>query len=759
MSIIDRYVMRQVLMPFLLGLLVFTFIFIIPPLLDYAEDLVAKGVSGPLVIGLIGLLVPQALAVTIPMSLLLALLIAFGRLSADREFVAMQACGISLRRLLWPVALISISAWAATSYVLIALVPGSNQKFLETVFNVASQRAEGEVKPRAFFDEFPNFVLYVRDVPQSGQGWDGVFLADLSDARGAVYTARRGRVVIDRERQRIDLELTDATQHILNDKEGKYDVNRFERGVFNVDPALMFTTVTTKGARQMSIAELREQIAKRRQLIDPTTNTPYSTHNEEMEIHQRFSIPVACLVFGLIGLALGATNRRDGALGSFVIGIVVVFAYYVPLMIGPSLVKGHYLPPWLGKWLPNFVLGALGILMFVWRDRLADQPFRLRVPQRLQSLRITPGRGIPGLGVLDGYVTRAYVRYVLLAAVSLLGIFYIAAFLDVSDKLFKGMVTALTIANYFRYSTPEWLYYVIPLAVLLGTLVTIAVLTKNSELVVVKACGISLYRLALPMFIIGLVTGGGLFLLQETILGPSTRRAEELKEIIKGGNPRTIDLLNNRWLIGSRGQIYHYQGFDPGRGVLTGLDVYEFTPRMERITRRTFAESASLAGSEHGNIWEIHRGWTRDFDANGEVRTLTPLAASRRALEPPDDFGAEEPNDRYMGYAELRDYTEKLRAGGFDVVAQDVALWRKSAFPFVPLIMTLLAVPFAATIGRSGAMGGIGVGIALAIAYWTVISVFAALGAGGALPPVLAGWAPNLLFGAGALYLLLTVRT
>ena len=338
MSIIDRYVIRQVLMPFLLGLLVFTFIFIIPPLLQYAESLVAKGVSGPLVAGLISLLVPQALAVTIPMSLLLALLIAFGRLSADREFVAMQACGVSLRRLLWPVAVVAISAWAATSYVLIALVPDSNQRFLDTVFDVASQRAEGDVKPRTFYQDFPNFVLYVRDIPPDGRGWNGVFLADLgAGQRSAIYLARYGRVVIDRERKRIDLELIDATQHSMDD-EGNYRVNPFERAAFKVDPAATFGNATQKGPRQMSIAELRAEIDKRRQQTDPATNAPFSTHNEEMEIHKRFSIPVACLVFGLIGLALGATHRRGGALGSFVIGIAVVFAYYVPLMIGPSLV-------------------------------------------------------------------------------------------------------------------------------------------------------------------------------------------------------------------------------------------------------------------------------------------------------------------------------------------------------------------------------------------------------------------------------------
>src|SRR5919108_1430914 len=146
MSIIDRYVIRQVLMPFLLGLLVFTFIFIIPVMMDYAEQLVAKGVPAAVVASLMVRLIPQALAITLPMSLLLALLVAFGRLSADREFVALQACGVSLLRLLRPVGLIAMSAWAATSYVLIVSVPDANQSYREIVFNIAAQRAEGEGK-------------------------------------------------------------------------------------------------------------------------------------------------------------------------------------------------------------------------------------------------------------------------------------------------------------------------------------------------------------------------------------------------------------------------------------------------------------------------------------------------------------------------------------------------------------------------------------------------------------------------------------
>ena len=762
MSIIDRYVVRQVLMPFLLGLLVFTFIFIIPPLLDYAERLVAKGVSGPLVAGLMLQLIPQALALTIPMSLLLALLIAFGRLSADREFIAMQACGISLKRLLKPVAMIAVTAWLLTSYVLIVIVPDANQRFLDVVFNVATQRAEGDVKPRVFFDQFPNLVLYVRDIPPQGSGWNGVFMAHTrSDQTTDVYLAERGYVSIDKEQQRIDLVLERGARHTL-DVKGNYDVHRFETARFSVDPALMFSDRSSKGIRQMTIAELRAEIGRRERQIDPATNKPFSTHNERGEIYKRFSIPVACLVFGLIGLALGATHRRDGTLGSFVIGIVVVFAYYVPLIIGPALVRGQYIPPWLGAWLPNIVLGALGIVMLAWRDRLADRPFTFHLPRWAQSVRAPRARRLPGLKILDGYVAGAFVRYATLSAVALLFIFYIATFLELSDKVFKGSVTWLTVLNYFRYSTPEWVYYVLPLAVLLGTLVTIALLTKNSELIVMKACGISIYRLALPMIATAITVGAGLFLLQETILGPSTRRAAELRHIIRGNPPDTFDLLHNRWLVGGRGEIYHYAWMDPRKHVISGLDVYEFTPRMDRLARRSYVHLATYAPTGEGDppdVWKAERAWTRRFDERGDVLDFKEVAADQRTLETTSYFEADDPEPRYMGYADLREYTETQRSSGFDVVEQDVWLWRKVAFPFVPLIMTLLAVPFAVSIGRSGAMGGIAVGIALAIGYWVLMSVFAALGAGGALPPVLAAWAPNLFFGSGAIYLLLTVRT
>src|SRR5688500_8212814 len=198
-------------MPFVLGLLVFTFIFIIPALTEYAERLVAKGVSGLLIAGLMLRLVPQALAITLPMSLLLGLLVAFGRLSADREFVAMQACGVSLFRLMRPVALLSVIAWAVTSYILLVAVPDANQRFREITFGVVAERAEGEVRPRVFFEDFPDVVLYVREVSSAGAGWTDVFMADnRAGTTPAVYLARRGRVVIDRPARTVEMVLEEG---------------------------------------------------------------------------------------------------------------------------------------------------------------------------------------------------------------------------------------------------------------------------------------------------------------------------------------------------------------------------------------------------------------------------------------------------------------------------------------------------------------------------------------------------------------------
>ena len=141
------------------------------------------------------------------------------------------------------------------------------------------------------------------------------------------------------------------------------------------------------------------------------------------------------------------------------------------------------------------------------------------------------------------------------------------------------------------------------------------------------------------------------------------------------------------------------------------------------------------------------------------VTAYTPIADKPMIFEAASYFGTEQPDADRLSFTSLRRYIAALRVSGFDVVPYRVALHRKIAFPFVALVMTLIAIPFAVTMGRRGALFGIGLGLLLAISYWGLSAVFSAIGGAGLLSPPLAAWAPNVLFVSAASYLLLTVRT
>ncbi|HEY8534926.1 MAG TPA: LptF/LptG family permease, partial [Vicinamibacterales bacterium] len=486
-GILDRYIIRELILPFLLGLVVFTFLLVLDPLATYSEQLIAKGVSWSIVARVLLTLLPQALAITIPIALLIGLLIGLGRLSADREVVAMQACGISIYRLLRPVLLLAFAGWAVTSYIMIESVPTANQTFREIVFGIITQRVETEIKPRVFFEDFPNKVLYVGDAPAGG-GWRECFLADTAKPeQPTVFTAETCRLVIDRERRTVDLVLTGGARHAANlpDPE-KYEVDRFDELIIALDPNTVFRQADLlKGDNEMTIPELRARAAELQREGLPS-------HAPLLALHRKFSIPVACIVLAVIGLALGVQHGRGGKLAAFVPGIGVVFVYYVIEYLGRQMTKGQLLPPWLAVWAPNLVLGAAGVALLIWRARSADSPIRLSLPRFTRSaapatgaaalspaapanrrgnrvvvvIRI-PNLRLPTFRLLDVYVTKLTLKVAALTFVGLLGIFYISTFIDLSDKLFKGQTTGAMLLQFFYYQTPEFIYYIIPLTVLI----------------------------------------------------------------------------------------------------------------------------------------------------------------------------------------------------------------------------------------------------------------------------------------------------
>ena len=791
---LDRYVIREILPPLFLSLLIFTFILTLPPVMEYLESLVSKGVPWGTAAKIMLTLVPQALGLTIPMALLVGLLIGLGRMSGDREAVALLACGVSPYRLLRPVLVVAGTAGAIHLYVMLQAIPDANQAFRQLTYDVVSQQVENDVRPQVFFQNFPNRVLYIRDVPKTG-GWKDVLVAETNNPDGttALFLANRGRLVLDRVKQTVHLVLEDGVRYNSRGLDGRaIETYRFpEQLIISLDPKTVFQNLQLlRGLGEMTVPALREQAATKLAAHLPA-------HQEMMFIQQKFSFPAACVVFAIIGVALGLTVARDGKMAGFVVGIAVIFGYYILLYLAEAFTKGFYSGPngadrtlvvaQLARWAPNLILLPFGILALIWRARWAEGriPFRSivkltnAVSARIDRWRANgdatrsaagstaagPGRRrgvvvvikVPRLSwllpnILDRYVGLIYLRAVGLAFAALLGIFYIGTFIDKTDKLFKGQATTTMVFQLLGFMTPQFIYFVIPMSVLLAVLITFGVLSRTNELSVMKACGISLYRIAAPLLILSLGWSAILYGLEQRVMAKANERADVLDSQIRGRAPRTSNPLNRRWVVGRNGDIYHYTHFDQQKKTLANLEVYALAANAWRLEHETFTRSATYDDGQ----WTAGAGWEQSFADKGRWAQFTSKPLT---IEPPDYFETLQPLAEMMTVPELKTHIDELSASGINVVPLRVELQKKLAFPFSAVVMTLLAIPFGMTAGKRGALYGIGIGIVLALTYWIIGGAFAAVGKAGILSPVMAGWAPNILAAGSAVYLLLTTRT
>jgi lipopolysaccharide export LptBFGC system permease protein LptF len=213
-----------------------------------------------------------------------------------------------------------------------------------------------------------------------------------------------------------------------------------------------------------------------------------------------------------------------------------------------------------------------------------------------------------------------------------------------------------------------------------------------------------------------------------------------------------------KWIFGESQRVFNYDYFDPSQNLFVGLNVFEIDFRDLKILKRIHAERAEFEESGH---WKLKQGWERDFLAEkqgfrrfAEADFDFPEKASyfqREMLEPKESAK--------LTYLELKEYINYLKQSGYNATELQVELYKKITFPLSCVVMALVGVPFSFFMGKKGAFFGIATSITIAISYWGVFSVFEKLGAYGFLVPLLAAWAPNVLFGAAGLVLLLTIRT
>ena len=775
MRILDRYIVREVFRHAVLGLIVFTFVLFVPKLVRLMELFVRHTSSGSQILKLFLCVFPGIFIFTVPMAILIGVLLGLGRMSADSEIIALTAVGISRRRILLPVGVLAVTGAAVTLLMSLWLSPMALRTLRVIETNLIASQISFQVQPRVFDERFPHMILYVNDVTASGTQWHGVFLAETGGENGSRLTLAEKAIVIAEPNQgKLELHLQGGTTHEFSRADADhYSVTAFGQSDWPIE----FNGLTPAVPPQRSNPE--------RSVRELLNDRGPGWREARVELHGRFAFPVACLVFALLAVPLGAQPRRGGRAAGSLIAVILIAAYYLLFVMGAGLARQGTLTPAEGLWIANAALALLGLVLLPrmeqfrgesqWLRPLGYFKSRMRLLRRRKAQARTRAattreangdRGAQEEGAPDGasfprlldlYILRRFFYFFGLMMATFVFLFETFTFFELLDDIARHRVPFLIVVDYFRYLTPYLLYQLAPLGALVAVLVTLGTMSKNNEIVAIKASGISLYRIAVPLLLAGLALAVIMVVLDDTYLPYANQRQDALHNQIKGRPPQTYT-RPQRWIFGESSKIYNYDLFDPAQSLFGGLSVVEVDPTSFQIRRRLFASRARW--SESQKTWVLEGGWVREFSAGTIVSynrfTVTSLP---ELIEPPSYFNREVLPAFQLSWRELSAYIDGLHRAGFDVSGLTVQWHKKIAYPLIAPVSMLLAIPFALLVGTRGAIGGVALGVAIGVVYWAMAALLEVMGGVGQLPPLLAGWSPDIIFFFLGLYFFFKMPT
>jgi LPS export ABC transporter permease LptG/LPS export ABC transporter permease LptF len=798
MRILTRYILGEVLSHALIGAAVFTFVLFTRDLGRILELVVRNSAPFPSVAEIFFFTVPVALTYTIPMGVLFGILIGLSRLAADSEVTAMRASGLGVWTFLRVTSIFVVIAWLLALANSVYLAPRSLASLGHLENNLKSSQASFEVQPRVFYEGFPKKVLYVQDIKAMSGGalWKGVFVADLADPSAPSIILAREGMLVSQAPDTLDLHLTSGSTHETDPKNpDQYQISTFDTTDI---PIQVPTTQSTQEREPTSLAELKfTDLLRPERTADPITRRWH-----RIEYHRRLALPTACIVLALVGIPLGLSSKKGGKSSGFVVTILLVFVYYSISLIGVSFARQGRISPAAGVWLADSVFLVVGIFLLWQSERQPIEVTALRTglgifwrrTSRTSRVRFRAAwRSVAGLKpsssassslaspasrngeplntdeprslfnlrfptILDDYVLRGFTLYFAMIVGVFIMLLLVFTLFELLSDILRNQISPLTVGEYLLNVVPYFLYSTTPLSMLLAVLVTFGLLQRSNEITAIKATGISLYRIIVPVLIASTLVAGVLFLSDQLYLPYTNKRQDALRNQIKGKPAQTYLRPDRKWIFGQHSDIYYYQFFDPDRDVFGGVSVFQFDRHTFQMTHRITADRAHW--SHAMGRWVYEQGWERSLKGSAiENYRKFDVATYPELAEAPAYFKKEIKQSSEMSYDELRRYIHDLQQSGFDVVRLRVQLQKKIAYPLITFVMAVLAIPFALSAGKRSALTGVATAVGIGVVYWIVSGLFEAMGNLSQLPPALAAWSPDLVFGFIGGYLILRMPT
>ncbi len=618
MRILSRAIFREVFTSALLGTLLFVFVLFLRTIERLSSLLVKTSAPPEVVARLLLYALPSTLPFALPLGVLVGVLIGLSRMSADSEITAMRASGVSSATVLRPVLAFASAALILTALASLWLTPLSLHLESKVAKNFAAAQLTGNIESRIFDEQFPNIVLYVANVSAVGQQiyWHQVFIADVTPGdelerqgknRGAgprIIVAEEAIPHPDAANNRIILDMRNFRSS-ERDKEGKVVTTIAPTQVETLQAQKQEELQVNKTVQEMDTGPLYKRVYRRHDL----SREEYV--DAAIELHQRFALPLACILLSLVGVPLGISSRKGGKSAAFVMTVALAFLYYLGFITLIGLAKKGSLPVPVAVWTPDAVFLIAGIALATRLEKPGDRDFTAwfkslgkRIARRFERIRPQPGQkqirvgGMRRFGLrpllIDAYVLNGFIFYLAILLVSLVSLIEIFTFFELLGDMIKNDISMSTMLDYLWHLAPSLIYQLTPIGTLVASLICFGILTKYNEVTAFKAGGVSVHRLAVPVLAASLAVSGLLFLFDHYYIPEANRRQEMLRAQIRKKTPATYLRADRQWVFGEQSRIYNFRFLDPHKALMTSVNVYELDPATFRIERQVSADRADL---------------------------------------------------------------------------------------------------------------------------------------------------------------------
>jgi lipopolysaccharide export LptBFGC system permease protein LptF len=382
----------------------------------------------------------------------------------------------------------------------------------------------------------------------------------------------------------------------------------------------------------------------------PLMREARASRDAAIELHQRLALPPACVLLALVGIPLGVSQRKGGKSTAVVITVFLAFLYYLGLISLIGLARQGAVPVALAVWTPNLVFALAGLTLLsrleapgdhdsIGKIRAAWTEFLQRLRRRFPTRAAQPAgsaRRLPLLPqIIDGYILSSFLFYFCVLLVSFVFMIHVFQFFELLSDMVKNRIPMSRMFTFLFFLTPKLIYDSTPISVLVAVLVTFGILSKNNEITAMKACGISLYRLSVPVLLASLVLTGALFVFDHYVVPGANVKQDAVRNEIKGRPVQTYLRPDRKWIRGegSDFRVYYYRYFDAADRVMLGVQVYELDPATFRMKRHISAERARWEPAL--KTWIFQNGWSRTFGAK-KPRYLPGFLRTDRYVQHPE---------------------------------------------------------------------------------------------------------------------------